>query len=69
MAQQIRHRMREALSPGYDSPKRFEQEAREKAMLSQRREGLTNPLYEEDARQWEQRLEQIAITSPILLCL
>ncbi|MBI2975345.1 MAG: PEP/pyruvate-binding domain-containing protein [Chloroflexi bacterium] len=60
MAQQIRHRMREELyHRGMISPKRFEQEAREKAMLSQHREGLTNPLYEEDARQWEQRLEQI----------
>ena len=60
MARQIRQRMREELyRRGVITSGRFEQEVREKALLSQRREGLTNPLYEEDAHQWEQRLNQI----------
>jgi hypothetical protein len=60
MARQIRQRMREELyRRGVITREDFEHEAREKAMHSQHREGLTNPLYEEDAYQWEQRLSQI----------
>lgn len=60
MARQIRQRMREELyRRGVIQSERFEQEVREKALLSQRREGLADPLYEEDAHQWEQRLNQI----------
>lgn len=60
LARQIRRRMRDELyRRGVITPTRLEQEVEEKAVLSQQREGLTNPLVEEDARQWEQRLEQI----------
>src|SRR5450756_282665 len=37
----------------------FEQEAREKAILSQRREGILNPYQEEPAEIWGRRLSQI----------
>lgn len=60
LARRIRARMREELyQRGVITPERFEQEVREKALLSQRREGLTSPLVQEDASQWEQRLTQI----------
>jgi hypothetical protein len=60
MARQIRQHMRDELyRRGVITPDRLEHEAREKALLSQHREGLVDPLYEEDARQWEQRLSQI----------
>jgi Pyruvate phosphate dikinase, AMP/ATP-binding domain len=60
LARQIRHRMREELyRRGVITPARLEQEVKEKAILSQQREGLVNPLVEEDARQWEERQEQI----------
>jgi pyruvate phosphate dikinase-like enzyme len=60
LARQIRRRMREELyRRGVITPTRLEQEAKEKAVFSQRREGLTDPLAEEDAHQWEERLAQI----------
>jgi Pyruvate phosphate dikinase, AMP/ATP-binding domain len=60
LARQIRRRMRDELyRRGVITTSRLEQEAKEKALLSQRREGLTNPLEEEDERQWEQRLSQV----------
>lgn len=60
LAQQIRRRMREEIyRRGIITPEKFENEARDKAIKSQRREGLMNPLIEEDAEQWEQRLQQI----------
>jgi hypothetical protein len=60
LAREIRHRMRDELyRRGIISPARLEAEAREQAALSQQREGLTNPLVQENARQWEQRLDQI----------
>ena len=60
LAREIRRRMREELyRRGVITSARLEQEVKEKAVLSQRREGLVNPLLEEDARQWEERLEQI----------
>jgi len=56
LARHIRHRMREELyRRGVISQDRFEVEVREKAVLSQRREGITDPLAEEDASQWEER--------------
>ena len=58
LAQHIRQRMREELfQRGVISPSRLEQEVRDKAVQSQMREGLSSPLLEEDARQWEQRLQ------------
>lgn len=60
LAQQIRKRMREEIyRRGVTTSERFENEARDKAIKSQRREGLMNPLVEEDAEQWERRLQQI----------
>lgn len=60
LAPQIRHRMREELyRRGIILLNRFEQEVREKAMLSQSREGFTDPLVEEDALQWENRLRLV----------
>jgi len=63
LARRIRRRMREELyRRGVITPTQLEQEVREKALLSQRREGLTDPLIEEDAQQWDQRLQQIMDT-------
>ncbi|MGH2521422.1 MAG: PEP/pyruvate-binding domain-containing protein [Anaerolineales bacterium] len=60
LARQIRHRMRDELyQRGVATPERFEQEVRDKAILSQHREGLTDPYAEEDERAWEQRLQEI----------
>lgn len=60
LAQQIRRQMRQELfRRGIITPDRFAQEVRDKAVLSQQREGLIDPLWEEDAVQWEQRLNQI----------
>ncbi|MBK6429522.1 hypothetical protein [Candidatus Amarolinea dominans] len=44
---------------GITTSEKFENEARDKAIKSQRREGMMNPLSEEDADQWEQRLQHI----------
>lgn len=58
LAGRIRHAMREELyRRGVITPDRLEQEVREKAILSQRREGLTNVLEDESA--WQQRLQAI----------
>jgi len=60
LARYIRHRMRDELyRRGVISQDQFEHEVREKAVLSQRREGITDPLAEEDASQWEERLRKI----------
>ena len=60
LARHIRHRMREELyRRGVVAPDRFEHEVREKAVLSQRREGLTDPIVEEAAPQWEERLRKM----------
>lgn len=60
LARQIRQRMREELyRRGVITTEQLEREAKDKAVLSQQREGLINPLVEEDARQWTLRLEQI----------
>ena len=60
LANTIRERMRqEIFRRGIISRERFEQEARDKAILSQKREGITNPYVEEPAEIWERRLGQI----------
>src|SRR3989304_8128167 len=60
LARYIRHRMREELyRRGVIGRERFEQEVREKAVLSQRREGLTDPLAQEAEPQWEERLRKM----------
>jgi hypothetical protein len=60
LAKQIRRQMREELyRRGVITPSRLEQEARDKAVLSQHREGFTDPYGQEDARAWEERLQQI----------
>jgi len=57
LAQSIRDRMREELfARGVINRKRFEREVREKAVLSQQREGLSDPVAEEPAEVWEERL-------------
>jgi hypothetical protein len=60
LAKQIRRRMREELyRRGVITPTRLEEEAREKAVLSQIREGILDPYGEEDSAAWEDRLQQI----------
>ena len=56
----IRERMRqEIFRRGIVSRERFEQEARERAILSQRREGINNPYMDEPAEIWERRLKRV----------
>jgi hypothetical protein len=58
LAKEIRRQMREELfRRGVITSQLLEVEVREKALLSQKREGLTNPLVQETSHQWEQRLE------------
>ncbi len=60
LARRIRRRMREEIyQRGVITPGQLEQEAREKAVLSQHREGLTDPYYQEAEHEWEERLQQI----------
>ncbi len=60
LARRIRQRMREEIfARGVVSPQVFEQEVREKAIQSQEREGMTNPLVEETPETWQQRVEKI----------
>lgn len=60
LARQIHHRMRDELyRRGVITGERLEAEAKEKAISSQKREGLLNPYSEEDTAAWEQRLGQI----------
>ncbi len=60
MSDQIRERMRQDLfRRGIISKEAFEKEVKAKAEESQRREGLLNPLYEEDANVWQQRKARI----------
>jgi hypothetical protein len=57
LGKRIRERMREELfQRGIISKERFEREVTEHAVQSQVREGLTDPLYEESADNWTQRL-------------
>jgi len=56
----IRERMREELfARGVITPEQFDQEVEDKAVLSQKREGLADPFGQESAEVWEERLSQI----------
>jgi hypothetical protein len=60
LARRIRERMRqEIFSRGIISPWVFEEEVREKAVLSQKREGLFDPLVQEAPEIWEGRVSWI----------
>ena len=50
---------RELFARGIISPKNFEAEVREKAIQSQAREGLHDPLWEETEEIWETRMSRI----------
>ncbi len=57
LARQIRERMRqEIFARGIITPEQFEEEVRAKAILTQREEGLTDPMFQESAEEWEERL-------------
>ena len=63
LAGQIRKRMRQELfSRGIISQSVFEKEVREKAILSQRREGLLDPIVEEPDDVWIERVSRIRDT-------
>ena len=60
LAPQIRERMREELfRRGIVRPDRLEEEVKDRAVISQKREGLNNPMFEEDEGIWLQRLRFI----------
>ncbi len=60
LASRIRSRMRDALfQRGIITEEVFEAEVREKAVQSQRREGLSDPFAEESYELWEMRRERI----------
>ncbi len=60
LASRIRRRMREELfRRGIINPERFEQEVREKAILSQKREGLYDLERPESTEQWELRYHRV----------
>jgi hypothetical protein len=60
LGDKIRDRMRQELyGRGVISRETLEAETREKALLSQRREGIINPLHEEPADVWERRLTKM----------
>jgi hypothetical protein len=60
LARQIRERMRqEIFARGVVSPEVFDHEVRDKAIHSQQREGLLNPLEQEPADVWKTRTDQI----------
>lgn len=57
LSRAIRERMRQELfARGVITPEDFEEELEQKAVESQEREGITNPLYEESAANWAERL-------------
>jgi len=63
LASRIRRAMRQELfHRGIITPERFEQEVREKAVLSQQREGLYEPGQKEDAQQWDLRFHRVQRT-------
>lgn len=63
LASRIRRQMRQELfHRGIITPERFEQEVREKAVLSQQREGIFAPLQDEDASQWDLRFHRVQRT-------
>ena len=60
LARQIRAGMRrELFARGVISPTQFESEVKEKAVMSQKREGLKDPFAQESSHIWSQRLAQI----------
>ncbi len=60
LARQIRERMRqEMFARGVITPEQFESEVQAKAILTQQEEGLTNPLFQESAEEWEERIRII----------
>ena len=60
LARRIRSRMREELfARGVISSAQFEEEVKEKGVMSQRREGLRDPFSQESPDVWGRRLEQI----------
>ena len=63
LASAIRRRMREELfHRGIITPQRFDAEVKEKAILSQQREGIRDGLVEESAQQWELRWSRVRRT-------
>ena len=63
LAKRIREQMRqEIFARGVITPQAFDQEVREKAILSQEREGLFNPLEEEPVDVWQKRLDIVRDT-------
>jgi hypothetical protein len=63
LASRIRRQMRQELfHRGIITPDRFEQEVREKAVLSQQREGSYDPARTEDAQQWDLRFHRVQRT-------
>ncbi len=63
LASDIRGRMRDELfRRGIITPQRFDAEVKEKAVLSQQREGLYNGLLEENAEQWDLRWSRVRRT-------
>ena len=60
LADQVRLRMREELfRRGVINQEEFEREVKEKAIESQRREGLHDPFGQEEAHNWQRRKERI----------
>ncbi len=60
LAHRIRDQMRrELFRRGVISQEAFEEEAKQKAVVSQRREGLRDPFAQESMDVWKERLEQI----------
>jgi len=63
LASDIRRRMRDELfRRGIITPQRFDAEVKEKAVLSQQREGIYNGFLEEDPQQWELRWSRVRRT-------
>lgn len=60
LAKRIRQRMREEIfSRGVISPAAFEKDVHDKAIQSQELEGLVNPLVQEPADIWQERLQHV----------
>ena len=63
LASDIRRRMREELfRRGIITPQRFDAEIKEKAVLSQQREGIRDGLLEESAQKWDLRWSRVRRT-------
>jgi len=63
LASRIRRQMRQELfHRGIITPERFEQEVREKCVLSQEREGIIAPMQKENAEQWNLRVHRVQRT-------